>query len=203
MTRPSVRLGAAVAALGLIVTGLGTAPAGAHQRDRGYSAEIRRASYGVPHITAANFASLGFGVGHVQAEDNICVIAETAVTVNGERSRWFGASGPTDANVRSDLFYRKAMADRTVERMLDGRRDGVHAPSDEIRDLVRGFAAGYNSYLREIGVAKLTDPACRGRAWVRPLTELDVWRTSWASMVRAGSAAMLDGIVAAAPPDAT
>ncbi|MEU6206338.1 acylase [Micromonospora musae] len=203
MRRPAVRLGAAVAVLGLVGTGLGAGPAGAHQRDGGYSAEIRRASYGVPHITAANFASLGFGVGYVQAEDNLCVIADTAVTVNGERSRWFGASGPTDPNVRSDLFYRKVAQDRTVERMLTGRRDGVHSPTDEIRDLVRGFAAGYNSYLRKTGVARLTDPACRGRGWVRPLTELDVWRTTWASMVRAGSAAMLDGIVAAAPPGAT
>ncbi|MGK5738549.1 acylase [Micromonospora sp. URMC 103] len=197
------RLGAALVAMGLVATGLAATPAGAHQRDRGYSAEIRRASYGVPHITARTFADLGFGAGYVQAEDNLCVIAETAVTVNGERSRWFGASGPTDANVRSDLFFRKAIEDRAVERLLDGRRDGVHAPSDDVRDLVRGFAAGYNSYLRRTGVARLTDPACRGRGWVRPLTELDVWRTTWASMVRAGSAAVLDGIVAAAPPTAT
>ncbi|MFC0508226.1 acylase [Micromonospora costi] len=203
MTARSKRVGAALVVTGLVASGLAAVPAGAHQRDHGYAAEIRRASYGVPHITARSFADLGFGVGYAQAEDNLCVIAETAVTVNGERSRWFGASGPTDPNVRSDLFYRKAVEDRAVERLLAGRRDGVHAPTDDVRDLVRGFAAGYNSYLRRVGAAKLSDPACRGRGWVRPLTELDVWRTTWASMVRAGSAAVLDGIVAAAPPTAT
>ncbi|RLP93929.1 acylase [Micromonospora sp. CV4] len=197
------RLGAAGVVLGLVLAGLSVPPAGAHQRDRGYSAEIRRASYGVPHITATSYANLGFGVGYVQAEDNLCVIAEKVVTVNGERSRYLGATGPTDANVRSDLFFRKAIDDRAVERLLDGRRDGVHSPSNDVRDQIRGFVAGYNSYLRRTGAARLTDPACRAKPWVRPLTELDIWRTTWASMIRAGSRAMLDGIVAAAPPTAT
>ena len=202
MSAMSVRLGSAAVVAGLIVAGLGAgpAPAAGLERDRGYSAVIRRASFGVPHITARDFAGLGFGVGHVQAEDNICVIADKVVTVNAERSRWFGAAGPGDANVRSDLFFRKAIDDGTVERLLDGRRDGVQSPSDDVRDQIRGFVAGYNSYLRRTGVANLTDPACRGKAWVRPLTETDIWRTSWASMVRAGSRALLDGIVAAAPP---
>ncbi|MCM0676648.1 penicillin acylase family protein, partial [Micromonospora phytophila] len=194
MTGTPVRLGAAVAALGLVVSGLGVgpAPAAGHHRDGGYSAEIRRASYGVPHITARNFASLGFGVGYVQAEDNLCVIAEKVVTVNAERSRFLGVTGPTDANVRSDLFFRKAIDDRTVERLLDGPHDGLHSPSDDVRDQVRGFVAGYNNYLRRVGAANLTDPACRAKPWVRPLTELDVWRTNWASMVRASSRALLD-----------
>lgn len=56
-------------------------------RGGGYSALIQRASYGVPHITARDFASLGYGVGYAQAEDNICLIAEQMVTVNGQRSR--------------------------------------------------------------------------------------------------------------------
>ncbi|MEU4690566.1 acylase [Actinoplanes sp. NPDC023714] len=196
----SVRLKAAAIAAGVVVAGaVVPSPASGTERDRGYAALIRRASYGVPHITASNFAGLGFGVGYVQAEDNICVIAEQVVTVNGERSRWFGAG---DADVRSDLFYRKAIDDRVAERLLDGRRDGVRSPSDDVRDQMRGFVAGYNHFLRRTGVQRLTDPACRGKAWVRPLTEMDLWRTSWASMVRAGSLALLDGIVAAAPPGA-
>ncbi len=204
MTAISVRLGSAATVVGLVVAGLGAGPvpASGAERDRGYSALIRRVSFGVPHITARDFASLGFGVGHVQAEDNICVIAEKVATVNAERSRWFGTTGLSDPNVRSDLFFRKAIDDGTVERLLVGRRDGVQSPSADVRDLIRGFVAGYNHHLRRTGVDRLTDPACRGRAWVRPLTELDIWRTSWASMVRAGSRAVLDGIVAAAPPAA-
>ncbi|WP_282767096.1 acylase [Actinoplanes sandaracinus] len=194
---------AAAIAVGLVAASAAVpSPAFGIEDDRGYAALIRRASYGVPHITAGNFASLGFGVGYVQAEDNICVIAEKVVTANGERSRWFGTAGPADADVRSDLFHRKAIDDRVAERLLEGRRDGVQSPSDDVRDQIRGFVAGYNHFLRRTGVQRLTDPACRGKAWVRPLTETDLWRTSWASMVRAGSRAVLDGIVAAAPPAA-
>ncbi len=203
MTRSIVRAGVTIAAAGLLTSSLltgaapalGTPPGKIH----GYSAEIRRASYGVPHITATSFASLGFGNGHVQAEDNICVIAEKIVTVDAKRSLYFGG---TDANVRSDLFFQKARDDGVVERFLAGTPDGVHAPSRDAHDLVRGFAAGYNNYLRRTGVAGLTDPRCAGTPWVRQISELDLWRTTWASMVRAGSRALLDGIVAAAPPAA-
>ncbi|WBB47419.1 acylase [Verrucosispora sp. WMMA2044] len=181
-------------AAGLAVTG-GTAVA----RGGGYSALIQRASYGVPHITARDFASLGYGVGYAQAEDNICLIAEQMVTVNGQRSRWFGAD--TD-NVASDLFHQKAIDDRAAERWLVGRRDGLSAPSDEVRDQMRGFAAGYNAYLRGAR-KKINDPACAGQEWVRPITELDLWRANRAAMVRASSGALADGIVAAAPPAAT
>ena len=205
MTGHLVRAGAAV---GLLVAGLvsGAAPASGQPQDQpqekilGYSAEIRRTSYGVPHITAADFASLGFGVGYAQAEDNLCVIAEKVVTVDATRSLYLGAS---DANVRSDLFFQKAKEDAVVERVLAGTPDGVHAPSAQVRDLVRGFAAGYNNYLRKTGAANLTDPACRGKPWVRQISVLDLWRTTWASLIRAGSRAVLDGIVAAAPPGAT
>lgn len=188
------------AAIALVVVAAGAAvpsSASGAEHDRDYAAVIRRASYGVPHITAGSFADLGFGVGYAQAEDNLCVIAENLITTGGRRARWFGA---TDANVRSDLFYRKAIDQRLAEKLLEGTRDGVHAPSDDVRDQIRGFVAGYNHFLRKTGVPNLTDPACKNQAWVRPMTEIDLWRTNWSSMVRAGSRAVLDGIVAAAPP---
>jgi acyl-homoserine-lactone acylase len=187
---------------GLLATGVGATPALAdpHDRHGHYWAKIQRASYGVPHITAANFAGLGYGGGRVQAEDNICVIAERVVTADAARARSFGVTGPADPNIRSDLFYQKAKDERVVERALAGKADGVHAPSRDARDLLRGFAAGYNSYLRRVGVDGITDPACRGKPWVRPVTELDLWRASWASIIRGSSRALLDGIVAASPP---
>ncbi|MCP3782923.1 acylase [Micromonospora sp. A3M-1-15] len=191
---------AAITALALLAVALTvpTGPAAAGQG--GYQALIRRASYGVPHITAHDFGSLGFGVGYAQAEDNICLIAENVVTVRAQRTRWFGPTGEDGSNIVSDLFHQKAIDDRTVERLLTGRRDGIHSPSQEVRDQVRGFAAGYNAYLRRTGPARLTDPACAGKPWVRPITELDVWRVHWITMVRAGSGALADGIIAAAPP---
>ncbi|MFF4891959.1 acylase [Micromonospora chersina] len=191
---------AAITALALLAVPLTVATSPAAARQGGYEALIRRASYGVPHITARNFGSLGFGVGYAQAEDNICLIAENAVTVSAQRTRYFGPTGEDGSNVTSDLFHQKAIDDRTVERLLTGRRDGIHSPSQEVRDQVRGFAAGYNAYLRRTGPARLTDPACAGKSWLRPITDLDVWRIHWTTMVRAGSGALADGIIAAAPP---
>ncbi|MGV9805129.1 acylase [Micromonospora chersina] len=191
---------AAITTLALLAVTL-TVPTGpAAARQGAYEALIRRASYGVPHITARDFASLGFGVGYAQAEDNICLIAENVMTVRAQRTRWFGPAGEDGSNITSDLFHQKALDARTVERLLTGHRDGIHSPSQEVRDQVRGFAAGYNAYLRRTGPARLTDPACAGKPWVRPITDLDVWRIHWTTMVRAGSGALADGIIAAAPP---
>ncbi|GAB3158577.1 penicillin acylase family protein [Micromonospora sonneratiae] len=200
-TGPATITVAGLLAAGLVATGLvaGSAPAHAESTGStgGYSAEIRRTSYGVPHITARDHASLGFGAGYVQAEDNICTIAEKVVTVDANRSRFFGAS---DANVASDLFFQKAKDDRIAEQLLAGPPNGVAAPSQAARDLVRGFAAGYNNYLRRTGAAKLTDPQCRDKPWVRQISALDLWRTSWANMIRSGTLELLRPLVDTAPP---
>src|SRR4051795_12884146 len=55
-----------------------------------YRATIRRTAYGIPHIQARSFAGLGFGYGYAFAQDNICTIADTYITVYAQRSRWFG-----------------------------------------------------------------------------------------------------------------
>lgn len=191
------RLAAAATVVGLVAAGLTVTGGTAVAHDHGYSALIQRASYGVPHITARDFASLGFGTGYAQAEDNICLIAERMVTVRGQRSRWFGTEA---SNVSSDVFHQKAIDDQVAERLLAGPRDGVRAPSAQVRDQIRGFVAGYNAYLRD--ATTITDPACAGKEWVRPISELDMWRGYWAEVVRASSGALADGIVAATPPTA-
>ncbi|MGW0431221.1 acylase [Micromonospora sp. NPDC003197] len=192
---------ATIAAATLLAAGLvaGTAPAQAETTESagGYSAEIRRTSYGVPHITATNFASLGFGAGYAQAEDNICVIADKIVTTDATRSRYFGA---TEVNVDSDLFFQKAKDDKVAEGLLAGTPNGVSAPSQQVRDLVQGFAAGYNNYLRKTGVAKLTDPQCRDKPWVRQISALDLWRTNWANMIRSGTLELLRPLADTVPP---
>ena len=53
-------------------------------------AEIRTTSYGVAHIVAKDLASVGFGQGYAFAKNDICEIAGRWVTVNAQRSRYFG-----------------------------------------------------------------------------------------------------------------
>ncbi|MEU8758990.1 penicillin acylase family protein [Streptomyces sp. NPDC048659] len=181
-----------------------TGDRGHHPSDRGLSAVIRYTEYGIPHIVAKDYANLGFGTGWAQAADQVCVLADGFVTVDGERSRYFGADGAPDGslssatrNLSSDLFFRGAKDARTVEALL--ATPAPAGPSRQSRELMRGWAAGYNAWLRK---NRITDPACAGAAWVRPVTELDVARRGWAVSVLGGQGRGADGITAAAPPAA-
>ena len=66
-----------------------------------YHVEIRRTSLGIPHVKADDWGSLGYGYGYVQAQDNLCTMADGFVTYRGERSRYFGPQARP--HLRSDL----------------------------------------------------------------------------------------------------
>ncbi len=140
-----------------------------------FRAEISRTAYGVPHIKARNVAGIGYGYGYASAQDNICEIADRMLTVSGERAKYLGP-GTGEANIASDLFHKHAFATGDVERLLAGPIGSVDTPSADARALARGYVAGVNRYLREVGADGITDPRCKGAAWVRPLTELAFWR---------------------------
>ncbi|HVF06081.1 MAG TPA: penicillin acylase family protein, partial [Frankiaceae bacterium] len=70
----------------------------------------------------------------------------------------------------------------------------------EVRELVRGYTAGYNRYLRDTGVANLPDPACRGKEWVREIEEIDVYRRFYQLALLASTGVALDGVGGAQPP---
>ncbi|MFJ8649968.1 penicillin acylase family protein [Streptomyces sp. NPDC093546] len=172
--------------------------------DGGLSAVIRYTEYGIPHIVAKDHANLGFGTGWAQAADQICVLADGFVTVRGERSRHFGAGTASDGalssaatNLSSDLYFQGVRDAGTVERLL--ATPAPAGPSREAKELMRGWAAGYNAWLRQ---NRVTDPACAGAAWVRPVTALDVARRGFALAVLGGQGRAVDGITAARPPGA-
>ena len=168
--------------------------------------EIRRTSHGIPHIKASNFNGAAFGYGYAFAQDNLCEMAETYVTVNGERSRYFGpdgsytvgGNGSVNNNLNSDFFYQRIKDNGTIEHLLS--LAPPRGPRPEIKEGVRGFVAGYNAYLREVGVDGTPDPRCRGKAWVRPITELDAFRRFYQLALLASSGVAVDGIAQAQPP---
>ena len=178
-------MGAAVAALVL------AAPAAAIAEGR-YEAEIRRTTGGWPHIKAASHGSLGYGYGYAYAQDQACTLAEIVVTVRAERTRWFG---PQDGNLESDFFWQRVEDEGRVGELA--RRDPPHGPARSVRAVVRGFAAGFNDFLRRRGVR---DPRCRGERWLRPITPKDLYRRFYQLGLRASSGNFLDEIVAARPP---
>ncbi|MFE1551740.1 penicillin acylase family protein [Streptomyces sp. NPDC058718] len=172
--------------------------------DRGLSAVIRYTEYGIPHIVAKDYANLGFGTGWAQAADQVCVLADGFLTVNGERSRYFGPDAGPDGslssaatNVSSDLYFRGVKDAGTVEELL--RTPAPAGPSGDLKELMRGWAAGYNAWLRK---NRITDPACAGADWVRPVSALDVARRGFAVSVLGGQGRAVDGITAARPPAA-
>lgn len=152
-----------------------------------YEAVIRRTEGGIPHIKAADFASLGFGTGYAMAQDIFCTLADQRfLTLSAERSRFLGV-GAIGENLRSDFFYQLFIDRGEAEEPVDPRQAAVF----------RGAAAGYNRYLREVGVDNLPDPTCRGAEWVREIGEID-WRR--VSRFNFFLPFLLDPIVLAQPP---
>ncbi len=163
-----------------------------------YSAEVRRTSFGVAHVKAADYGSIGYGVGHAFAQDNFCMITDEFVTVRGERSRYFGESGTTPYlrnNLVSDYYYTLMNGDPAP--LLAG----LNSMSSETRAAFRGWVAGYNRYLRDTGVANLPAP-CKGAAWVRPIDDADMMRLVRRYLLEASTNNFMEGMVAAKPPSA-
>ena len=139
--------------------------------------EVARTTHGVPHVRADDFRSLGYGLAYAYAQDNVCMFADSLLTVRGERSAFFGAaarpqrrsgddygaaSGFMDLHNEDSDFFFKGYLD------LEQLRAGYAAGSPEPRELMAGFVEGYNRYLKDAG-GKLP-AACMGAGWVRPMT---------------------------------
>ncbi|MGI5400926.1 penicillin acylase family protein [Streptomyces sp. CA-135486] len=173
-----------------------------HPSGGGLSAVIRYTEYGIPHIVANDYAGLGFGTGWAQAADQVCVLADGFVTVRGERSRYFGPDAAPDGslssatkNLSSDLYFRGVRDAGTVEKLL--ATPAPAGPGRHVKELMRGWAAGYNAWLKQ---RPITDPACKNADWVDPVTTLDVARRGFAVSVLGGQGRGIDGITAAQPP---
>lgn len=170
-----------------------------------YAVDIRRTEYGIPHILAGDYPSLGYGYGYAFAQDNVCVMADRMLTVSGERSAFLGPTATVNdpltgdsTNLESDLYYQSVRQSGLVQRLL--AQPAPLGPTAQVRQLVDGYVAGYNRYLKDTGVANLPDATCRGQAWVRPITALDVW-DGLLDVDRVGGSAQFKAPIAdAAPP---
>ncbi|MFN3514585.1 MAG: penicillin acylase family protein [Phenylobacterium sp.] len=166
----------------------------------GYQAEIVRTKYGVPHVTAPDFGGLGYGQAYAYAQDNLCLIADKIVTVNGERSKHFGSAATTTVafqdipNPESDAFFRAHLE-------IEPLRAGFAQASADYRALVEGYVAGFNRYLKDTPPGE-RPAACRDAAWVRPITVDDMLRLNEERMIQASGGAWLRQTNAAAPPAA-
>ncbi|GGO70963.1 penicillin acylase family protein [Nocardioides deserti] len=173
-----------------------------------YRATIEWTKHGIPHITADDFGSLGFGSGYAAAGASLCTLADTLVTGRGERSLWFGPKGRYNdqvtldaSNLQVDTVVGDLRNRRVVEKLL---RDKVAGPGKQARAMVRGYTAGLNTYLREEGRTGVTDPACKGAGYLKPdVTPLDLWYGVYLANLLASTGVFIPEIADAAPPTLT
>lgn len=172
------------------MTTLAAGPATASDRPR-YRATIQRTTDGVPHITGRDLGSVIFGQGYASAEDHLCSLADEVLKVKGERARWQGP-GTDNANVSSDFAWRQIGIDAIA------RRDYKRQPA-EVKTLMRAFVAGWNRYLARTGAANVTG-YCRGQAWVKPISDADLYAYARSIALSASSGALARYLGNARPP---
>ncbi|MDR8370128.1 acylase [Pseudomonas lactis] len=158
------------------------------------SADIRRTSYGVPHIRAVDERGLGVGMGYAYAQDNLCLLANEVITVNGQRARFFGPDQATleeRNNLASDVFFNWLNTPEAVAAFWK-------AQTPAMQQRIEGYVAGYNRYLKEQGA-----PAQCQAAWVRPLVKEDLVKLTRRLLVEGGVGQFAEALAGAAPPQAT
>ncbi len=188
------RIGLAGAFLGIA---LGLSPVVDAHDDGQASAEIRRTRFGVPHIRAQDERGLGYGIGYAYAQDNLCLLANEIVTVNAQRSRYFGPEQVTveqRQNRVSDLFFSWLNTPQAVSGFWQ-------AQTPQVQQLVEGYAAGYNRALAERKAKGLPEQCASG--WVRPITALDLVKLTRRLLVEGGVGQFAEALAGAQPPQAT
>ena len=200
-------LGAPVAVTRSQAGAPGTAPRAetAAPRRAAYTATIRVTDHGIPHVTADDFGSLGYGSGYAAATSSICTLVDTLITGRGERSRWFGPTKRYDdqvtlngTNLQVDALVTDLHNRHVVEKLLADPKAG---PGPQARAIVRGYTAGINRYLRDTGRNGVTDPACHGAPYLKPdARPIDVWYGVYMANLLASTGVFVKEIVDAAPP---
>ena len=208
MVTTRLRIAAASVSLGLVpalLSAVWQTGADAATTTSDYSATITRTEHGIPHIVARDFGSLGFGSGYAAAGSSICTLADTVLTARGQRSRYLGAEGRYDdqvsmtgTNLQVDTLATDLRNRKVVEKLLASEA----GPGSQARQMVEGYAAGVNAWLRRTGGAsKVTDPACRGAAYLKPdARPLDIWYGVFLANLIASTGHFLPQITSATPP---
>jgi acyl-homoserine-lactone acylase len=95
--------------------------------------EVRRTTFGVPHIKADDLRAAAYALAYVQMEDHGARVAVGLVRARGEMGRWFGRD-----SMEGDFIARPTRG-LAVERYAQLTQD--------TRDVYEGFAEGVNRYV--------------------------------------------------------
>jgi acyl-homoserine-lactone acylase len=182
--------------LGLIALSVGVVGL-AHDTEH-YRVEIRRTSYGIPHIKADDYGSLGYGLGYAFATDNHCMFANHLTTVSGERSKYFGPDGSSLQsgssrtgfnNLRSDFFFKTLFDENALVK-------AYNASPPEMQQEMTGYVEGYNRFIAE---GKFSQD-CKDAKYLREIGVLDLLRHNFEQVSHSSSEVLLDAVYAAQAP---
>ena len=168
-----------------------TSAADSMMKDAMYEVSVRRDTYGVPHVRADNFGSLGYGEAYAAAEDHLCTISYELMRARGELSRYLGP-GDQKANVAADAVIRALNIENQGAAALA-------AQSDEIREWLEGFSAGFNRYLGEHQGTR-NSSWCQGAPWLVETRPVDFMNRM---VVLALTLPRISGALATAQPPAS
>jgi acyl-homoserine-lactone acylase len=132
-----------------------------------YKATIRWTSYGIPHIQGASLGDAAFGQGYAFAKENLCTLADQIVKVRSERAKYFGP-GADGIHITNDFGYRALRVMDYAHQAWQGQ--GL---SPEVRDILEGYAAGFNQRMQEAGPSGWPS-ACKDAKWVKPVTPVEL-----------------------------
>lgn len=121
-------------------------------------ADILVTEYGIPHITADDYRSLGFGEGYMAAQDHVCNISYSVMMADGELAKYLGA-GEKNQYIMQDIVT----IGLDIPSISNAAFVGL---STEIKDMFDGYAAGFNKYINENEITSW----CSGADWVKPVT---------------------------------
>ena len=164
------------------------------------SAEIRRTEYGIPHVTADDWASLGYGIGYAYAQDNFCVTMREVIFSIGRSAELLGEANGGDVN--SDLLVTYLTGDRAAFEQTY-----IDPLPQRVKDLNEGYARGFNRYLAETGVEGLPEGelGCRSADWVFPIDATDLFLLQRRQALRgsSGNGTFSSAILATTGPNAS
>lgn len=152
-----------------------------------YEAEITRTEFGIPHIRAKDYGSLGYGEAYAAAEDHICNMAVALSTAQGTAAEHLGP-GHNNDNVYSDMVMQ------ALGMPAKGKAALAQQPP-RIRQWIEGYAAGYNRYLAD--TQGNYGSWCDQMDWVKPASAED-FMTQYVALVH--TITRMAGAVAAAQP---
>lgn len=148
--------------ISILLTACSQAPEDKNESSR-YKADITVTEYGIPHIVADDYSSLGFGEGYMAAKDHVCNISYAVMMAKGEVSKYLGA-GENDKYLMQD----------SVTKALDipaRSKTAFKTQPDDLKNLYIGYADGFNKYLQEEPITSW----CKDESWLIPITAGDIF----------------------------